>query len=97
MTEEKTMKELEGMKEEFTKEDYQLLARILAPAVLKVINRLNTPKRERDSLVTDEESFYRRGGVISFGKRKTKLEDYKKELAIYNPILVNESTAHTRC
>ena len=97
MTKEKTMKELEGMKEEFTKEDYQLLARILAPAVLKVIKRLNTPKRERDSHVTDEERSYRRGGVISFGKRKTKLEDYKKELAIYNPVLVNESTAQTRC
>jgi hypothetical protein len=97
MTEEKTIKELEGMKEEFTKEDYQLLARILAPAVLKVINRLNTPKRERDSLVSDEEIFYKRGGVISFGKRKTKLEEYKKELAIYNPILVNETTTQIRC
>ncbi len=97
MTEEKTMKELEGMKEDFTKEDYQLLARILAPAVLKVINRLNTPKRERDSLASDEERSYKRGGVISFGNRKTKLEDYKKEFAIYNPILVNESTTQIRC
>ncbi|MCI1245425.1 MAG: hypothetical protein LKG11_05735 [Bacilli bacterium] len=97
MTEEKTMKELEGMKEEFTKEDYQLLARVLAPAVLKVINRLNTPKRERDSRVSDEERTYRRGGVISFGKRKTKLEDYKKEFAIHNPILVNERTTQPRC
>ncbi len=97
MTEEKTMKELEGMKEEFTKEDYQILARILAPAVLKVINRLNTPKRERDSLVYDEERSYKRGGVVSFGKRKTKLEEYKKEFAIYKPILVNDSMAQPRC
>jgi hypothetical protein len=96
MTEEKAMKELEGMKEEFTKEDYQLLARILAPAVFKVINRLNAPKRERDSLVYDEDRFYRRGGVISFGKRKTKLEDYKKKFAIYNPSLVNESRTQPR-
>jgi|GEM_PF-3340488 hypothetical protein len=97
MTEEKTAKELEGMKKEFTKEDYQLLARILAPAVLKVINRLNTPKRERDNLFCDEEKSYRRGGVISFGKRKTKLEDYKKELTIYNPILMDDSAAQPRC
>lgn len=97
MTEEKTMKELEGMKEEFTEEDYELLARILAPTVLKVINRLNTPKRERDSRVSDKERSYRRGGVISFGKRKTKLEDYKNEFATYNPILVNERTTQPRC
>jgi hypothetical protein len=97
MTEEKTMKELEGMKEEFTKEDYKLLARMLAPAVLKVINRLNTPKRERDSLVYDEERSYKRGGIISFGKRKTKLGDYRKEFIIYNPILVNDSTTQSRC
>ena len=97
MTEEKTMKELERMKEDFTKEKYQLLARILAPAVLEVINRLNTTKRERDSLIFDKEKSYRRSGVISFEKRKIKLEEYEKKFAIYNPILVNESTAHTRC
>jgi hypothetical protein len=97
MTEEKTMKEIEGIKEEFTKENYQLLARILAPAVLKVINRLNTPKRERNSLVYDEERSYSRGEVISFGKRKTKLDEYKKEFAVYNPILVNESRTQPRC
>ena len=78
MTEEKTMKELEGMKEEFTKQDYQLLARVLAPAVLKVINRLNTPKRERDSRVSDEERFYRRGGVIFLEKEKQNLRITKR-------------------
>jgi hypothetical protein len=54
------------------------LARVLAPAVLKVINKLNTPKRERDSRVSDEERFYRRGGDIFLEKEKQNLRITKR-------------------
>lgn len=61
----------DGNKEiELTNEEYRILGRIFGSFAQRKIKELKRPKRETDFEYKDEEKSFKRGGVLSFGRRK---------------------------